>query len=180
MKAITYTNYGPPEVLKVEDVPEPVPQDDEVLIRVRAAEATKADVEMRTFNFSVKWFWLPLRLAIGVTKPRRRILGGFNRELLALADKARAAEDFGTIDDCHAQLSRFVDRIIRAAGDGHINAQEFNLFNFTYEAVEDAIRDREHQLEREGIAPKKSTAGQSTAGSSTDRQAGPSSGEHAR
>lgn len=101
MKAITYTNYGPPEVLKLEDVPEPVPQDDEVLIRVRAAEATKADVEMRTFNFSVKWFWLPLRLAIGVTKPRRRILGGyFAGEVVALGkDVTRLTvgdEVFGT------------------------------------------------------------------------------------
>ena len=77
MKAITYSRYGPPDVLQIEDVPEPVPKDDEVLIRVRAAEVTKSDTEMRSFRFAVKWFWLPLRLAIGVRKPRRRILGGY-------------------------------------------------------------------------------------------------------
>jgi NADPH:quinone reductase-like Zn-dependent oxidoreductase len=44
---------------------------------VRAAEATKADVEMRSFRFAVKWFWLPLRIAFGITKPRRKILGGY-------------------------------------------------------------------------------------------------------
>lgn len=77
MKAITYSNYGPPDVLQVSEVEQPVPKDDEILIRVRAAEATKADCELRSFRFSVKWFWLPLRLALGVTRPRRQILGGY-------------------------------------------------------------------------------------------------------
>ena len=77
MKAITYETYGPPELLRLEEVAKPVPKDDEILIRVRAAEATKSDCELRSFKFSVKWFWLPLRIAFGVTKPRRRILGGY-------------------------------------------------------------------------------------------------------
>ncbi len=77
MKAITYKEYGAPDVLQVSDVPQPEPKDNEVLIRVRAAEATKADCEMRSFNFAVKWFWLPLRIAVGVFKPRRHILGGY-------------------------------------------------------------------------------------------------------
>lgn len=77
MKAITYSDYGPPGVLHLSDVEKPVPKDDEVLIRVRAAEATKADIEMRSFRFAVKWFWLPLRLALGVRRPRRQILGGY-------------------------------------------------------------------------------------------------------
>jgi len=77
MKAITYTNYGPPDVLQLKEVGQPIPKDDEILIRVRAAEATKADCEMRSFKFAVKWFWLPLRMALGVRKPRRQILGGY-------------------------------------------------------------------------------------------------------
>lgn len=77
MKAITYSSYGPPEVLHLNDVDKPVPKDDEVLIRVMAAEATKADCEMRSFEFAVMWFWLPLRIAFGVRKPRRQILGGY-------------------------------------------------------------------------------------------------------
>jgi len=35
MKAITYSNYGPPDVLQVEDVSKPVAGDEEVLIKVR-------------------------------------------------------------------------------------------------------------------------------------------------
>lgn len=77
MRAITYANYGPPDVLQLKQVSKPVPKADEILIRVRAAEATKADVEMRRFKFSVKWFWLPLRIAMGVRKPRRQILGSY-------------------------------------------------------------------------------------------------------
>lgn len=77
MRAVTYTNYGPPDVLELDEVEKPVPKDNEVLIRVKAVEATKSDVEMRRFKFAVKWFWLPLRIAFGVRKPRRRILGGY-------------------------------------------------------------------------------------------------------
>lgn len=77
MKAITYSHYGPPDVLQLKEVARPSAKDDEVLIRVRAVEATKSDCEMRSFQFAVKWFWLPLRLALGVRKPRRQILGGY-------------------------------------------------------------------------------------------------------
>lgn len=77
MKAITCANYGPPDVLQVTNVEKPTPDDDEILIRIRAAEATKADCELRSFKFSVKWFWLSLRIAFGMISPRRRILGGY-------------------------------------------------------------------------------------------------------
>lgn len=85
VKAITYSHYGPPDVLRVEEVDKPVPKDDEVLIRVRAAEATKGDCEMRSFRYAVKWFWLPLRMALGIRRPKRRILGGyFSGEIAAV------------------------------------------------------------------------------------------------
>ena len=73
MKAVVYEKYGPPEVLQVKDVAKPVPRDNEILIRVRAAEATKADCEMRSFHFPVKWFWLPLRIVLGIRRPRNPI-----------------------------------------------------------------------------------------------------------
>ena len=77
MKAIVYAEYGSPEVLQVKEVEKPKPRDDEVLIKVHAAEVTKADCEMRSFNFQVKWFWLPLRVALGLIKPKKQILGGY-------------------------------------------------------------------------------------------------------
>ncbi len=77
MKAIGYTKYGSPDVLQVNEVEKPIPKDDEILIKVHAAEVTKADCEMRSFTFPVKWFWLPLRIALGVFKPKRHVLGGY-------------------------------------------------------------------------------------------------------
>jgi len=77
MKAIAYTRYGPPDVLHLKEIAKPVPRDNEVLIRVHAAEATKSDCEMRRSQFAVKWFWLPMRVAMGVIKPRKQILGGY-------------------------------------------------------------------------------------------------------
>ena len=77
MKAIVYTKYGSPDVLKLKEVEKPIPKDNEVLIKVHAAEATKADCELRSFNFPVKWFWLPLRIAMGLIKPKKQILGGY-------------------------------------------------------------------------------------------------------
>ena len=77
MKAIVYKKYGAPEVLRIEEIEKPVPRDDEVLIRIHAVEATKADCELRSFNFAVKWFWLPLRVAMGMTKPKKHVLGGY-------------------------------------------------------------------------------------------------------
>ena len=77
MKAIIYKKYGSPDVLQVKQVEKPAPGDDEILIKVHAAEVTKADCEMRSFKFQVKWFWLPLRVALGFTKPKKQILGGY-------------------------------------------------------------------------------------------------------
>jgi len=87
MKVIAYHNYGAPEVLQIEQWRSPVPKEDELLVRVHAAEVTKSDCEMRSFNFSVSWFWLPLRLMLGVFKPKKNVLGGyFSGEIVKTGD----------------------------------------------------------------------------------------------
>jgi len=54
---------------------------------VRAAEATKSDCEMRRSSFAVKWFWLPMRIALGITRPKRAILGAyFSGEVEAIGE----------------------------------------------------------------------------------------------
>ena len=75
MKAVTFSEYGGTEVLQLGDVTRPVPGPGEILIRVEAAEACKSDCEQRAFEFPVQWFTLPLRLALGVRRPRNHALG---------------------------------------------------------------------------------------------------------
>jgi len=74
MKAVVYEKYGPPEVLQLKDVAKPVPKENEVLIRVYAATVAAEDPMMRSFTFS-PLFWLPLRIAFGFIRPRKKILG---------------------------------------------------------------------------------------------------------
>lgn len=69
MKAIRYREYGPPDVLRLEDVPTPTPKDDEVLIRVRAASTNPLDWRvMRGSPY-------PIRIMVGLPRPRDPRLG---------------------------------------------------------------------------------------------------------
>ena len=76
MKAIVYDHYGPPDVLHMEDVPKPVPNEDEVLIKVCATTVNRLDCHTREANMSsgpaVSFL---SRLVSGVRAPRQRILG---------------------------------------------------------------------------------------------------------
>lgn len=74
MKAIICTAYGPPNVLKFQEVEKPCPKDGQVLIRIHATSVSRADCELRRFDFP-GWIALPIRLWFGVLKPRVRILG---------------------------------------------------------------------------------------------------------
>jgi NADPH:quinone reductase-like Zn-dependent oxidoreductase len=74
MRAIVYEKYGPPEVLKLKEVPKPTPKDDEVLIKVHATTAHIGDTRVRSFNVP-RGYWLPMRLFLGIRKPKRTILG---------------------------------------------------------------------------------------------------------
>jgi hypothetical protein len=69
LRAIEARAYGPPEVLELVELPKPVPNDNQVLIKIHAATVTAGDCEMRRFDFPA-FMWLPLRLALGITKPR--------------------------------------------------------------------------------------------------------------
>lgn len=75
MKAIVYTEYGPPDVLQLKEVEKPAPKDNEVLIRIHATTVTAADVNARGFVFVFPGFRLLARVAFGFRKPRKKILG---------------------------------------------------------------------------------------------------------
>lgn len=75
MKAIIHTNYGAPDGLSFQEVKKPVPKHNEVCIKIHAATVTSGDCEVRRFDIPVL-FWIPLRLIMGIFKPRNKILGG--------------------------------------------------------------------------------------------------------
>jgi len=74
MQAMVYERYGSPDVLHLKDVETPAPGDNDVLIKTHAATVTAGDCEIRGFNVPM-WIWLPIRIMMGLTKPRRQILG---------------------------------------------------------------------------------------------------------
>jgi NADPH:quinone reductase-like Zn-dependent oxidoreductase len=74
MKAIICTKYGPPEVLQVKEIEKPTPKDNEVLIKIFATSVTASDCIIRGFKLPIT-MWIPARLALGLTKPRKAILG---------------------------------------------------------------------------------------------------------
>lgn len=83
MKAIICTKYGPPDVLKMVDIETPIPNDNQVLIKVFFTTVTVADCRIRGFNVPPS-FWLPAKLALGFTKPRQPVLG---TELSGIVEK---------------------------------------------------------------------------------------------
>ena len=74
MRAAVYHRFGGPDVVRVEEVPKPVPKPDEVLIRVRATTVSMADYRMRTRDLPKGLGFLG-PLVLGVFGPRRPILG---------------------------------------------------------------------------------------------------------
>jgi len=75
MKAIVYTEYGPPDVLQLKDVEKPTPKDNELLVKVHAASVTTSDCNVRDSVFVPAGFKFIQRLAFGLRKPNRTTPG---------------------------------------------------------------------------------------------------------
>jgi NADPH:quinone reductase-like Zn-dependent oxidoreductase len=74
VRAAVVKRYGPPEVVSVVDVPDPVAGKGQVLVRVRATTLNSGDARIRGCRFP-RGFALPGRLALGWNGPRRAVLG---------------------------------------------------------------------------------------------------------
>ncbi len=79
MKAVICERYGPPEVLKIKDIPKPVPKKGEVLIKVMSAPVNSGDVRIRALRVDDSVLGLfskvIMRFIIGFRGPRKKVLG---------------------------------------------------------------------------------------------------------
>src|SRR5436309_4956227 len=69
MRAVVHDRYGPSDVLRIEDVPEPVARPEEILVRIRATGVTRSDAHLRAGEPFVS------RFLSGLRRPKRKILG---------------------------------------------------------------------------------------------------------
>jgi NADPH:quinone reductase-like Zn-dependent oxidoreductase len=69
MRAVVYDRYGPPEVLRIEDVERPIPKDNEVLVRVHATTVTRTDCGLRSAEYPIT------RVFTGLFRPKRGVAG---------------------------------------------------------------------------------------------------------
>ena len=76
MKAMIYTEYGPPDVLHLEEIEKPAPKDNEILVKVFATTVSSGVLWARTGTHpDSRLFTLAIRLSFGLTKPKKTILG---------------------------------------------------------------------------------------------------------
>jgi NADPH:quinone reductase-like Zn-dependent oxidoreductase len=110
MKAIVWTEYGPPDVLQLKEVEKPAPKDDEVLIRIVATTVSSGDCEQRSLKLPI-WHRLPVQAYAGLKRPTRiTILGmelagviesvGQDVKLFKKGDQVFAATGFAGMGTC--------------------------------------------------------------------------------
>jgi NADPH:quinone reductase-like Zn-dependent oxidoreductase len=98
MKAIVYTQFGPPDVLKLREVEKPVPKDNEILIKVHAASVNAYDWR----HVSADPFLIRV-MGAGLFKPKHHILGA---DIAGQVEEAgRSVKQFKPGDDVFGEGS---------------------------------------------------------------------------
>jgi NADPH:quinone reductase-like Zn-dependent oxidoreductase len=91
MRAVVHDRYGPPDVLRLEEVERPVPKEDEVLVKIHATTVNRTDCHIRQAK---PFMW---RFFAGLLRPKRKVLGmEFAGEVEAVG---AAVTQFGVGDD---------------------------------------------------------------------------------
>ena len=99
MRAVVFDKYGPPEVQRLEDVERPVPQEDEVLVKIHATTVTRSDCGIRSAKPAL------IRLFFGLRRPKQRILG---TELAGVVEAVGAAvREFAVGDHVFGSTNSF-------------------------------------------------------------------------
>ena len=100
MKAIVWTKYGKPDVLRLEDIEKPTPKANEIVIKIHATTVTAGDCEARSldFNFLLSF---GMRAYVGIRRPKRVVVLG--QELAGVVDSTGAdVKMFNEGDRVHA------------------------------------------------------------------------------
>jgi NADPH:quinone reductase-like Zn-dependent oxidoreductase len=105
MRAVVHDRYGPPDVLRVADVEQPVPEEDEVLVRIHASTVTRGDamgVRSEDYRFT--------RVFTGIRRPRRTSFGtefaGTVEQVGAAVTELRAGDEvFGVAAGANAEFA---------------------------------------------------------------------------
>ena len=110
MRAVVHDRYGPPEVLRIEEIARPVLREGDVLVRVHATTVNQTDCHIRRAKPPM---W---RLFVGLRRPRRRTLGmelagvveavGAGVTQFAVGDRVFGLTNFGA----HAEYARIRER----------------------------------------------------------------------
>jgi NADPH:quinone reductase-like Zn-dependent oxidoreductase len=112
MKAIVYEEYGPPQVLRLQNVDKPAPKDNEILVRNYAASVGFGDLLARHFKdvspaqFTMPFpFWLMTKFYFGFSEPKVKILG---------------AEFAGEVESVGSAVKQFIpgDQVFGYLGQG--------------------------------------------------------------
>src|ERR1700738_3798609 len=100
MRAVRYDRFGPPDVLRVDDIPEPIPTAGEIKIRVRAASLNALDWKIRHGH---------LRMVPLLERPPRGLGSDFAGEVVAVASGTNSRfvgqRVFGTLSPLKRQGS---------------------------------------------------------------------------
>ena len=129
MRAVLWTAYGAPDVLRLGEVEKPTPKVNEVLIRVHASTVTAGDCELRSLRMP-PMLSLPMRAYVGIRRPRRvRILG---------------QEFAGTIEAVGKDVRRF-----------HVGDEVFGMAGFASGGYAEYLCQPERPKEMEGVLTAK-------------------------
>ncbi len=126
MKAAVFTNYGPPEVLRIEEIEKPQPKENEILIRIKSSAVNSGDWRLRRADP-----WL-VRLMFGLFKPRVNVLGvtlsGVVEEVGSAVTKFKAGDEIyatnGTGGGAYAEYQCLNEDSIISAKPANISHEE--------------------------------------------------------
>ena len=151
MKAVVCTNYGPPEVLQMQEVEKPRPAADEVLVKVHATTVSMGDFRIRSFSVP-SLVWLPARMALGIRRPRRNILGiELAGEIEAVGEKVRRFKTGDRVFAATLQGFGAYAEYRCIPEDGPIAAMPSNLSYAEAAAVPIGARTALHYLARANV-----------------------------